>query len=260
MFELDGRTALVTGASRGIGAACARALDDAGARVALAARSVGDLEKVASDLSNDPVVLEADVSDAAVVAELVPRAVGALGRLDVLVNNAGISMTVPTGSLSTEQLDQIHAVNLRSVIQLSAAAADVMAGAGGGSIVQMSSLAGSVGSSMMTAYAATKGAVDAATRAMAAEWGPQGVRVNSVAPGVIATEMWEAGRSIPGAIEAIEKLVALRRWGTPEDVADVVLFLASDASRYISGQTICVDGGVNGVNDVVALLGELLSG
>jgi NAD(P)-dependent dehydrogenase (short-subunit alcohol dehydrogenase family) len=121
---------------------------------------------------------------------------------------------------------------------------------GRGSIVNVSSVSSQVGTPRRAAYAASKGAVDAMTRALAMEYGPQGVRVNAVAPGVITTAMWERNRAIPGVIEQVEALTALRRWGTPEDVADVVVFLASDASRYVTAQTIEVDGGMASTLDL----------
>jgi NAD(P)-dependent dehydrogenase (short-subunit alcohol dehydrogenase family) len=243
MFSLEGRTALVTGASRGIGEACARALDRAGARVALAARSESDLEKVAGDLTNDPVVVVSDLGQPGAAAALMSDVVERFGGLDVLVNNAGIAPAGSTAELSEDDLDPVIGLNQRAALILAGRAAGHMAGRGGGSIVNMSSAAGMAGVRWQAAYAATKGAMDAMTRALAAEWGPKGVRVNAVNPGVIRTDMWEPYLGMPGLEDHLVGLIPLRRLGTAEDIADVVLFLASDAARYITAQTLVIDGG-----------------
>lgn len=238
-FRLDGRTALVTGASRGIGAAIARALDAAGARVALAARSREGLDEVAAGLANDPVVIEADLAGAGAPGRLAAAAVEALGRVDVLVNNAAIAHRAPTAGLTAEVIDAQYAVNVRAPLLLIAALLpDVR------SIINLSSVSGVVGTPNRAAYAATKGAIDAATRSLAMELGPAGTRVNSVAPGAVVTDLWTTNRAVPGVIEAIEAQTALRRWATPTDIAGVVVFLASDAARFVTGETICADGGM----------------
>jgi NAD(P)-dependent dehydrogenase (short-subunit alcohol dehydrogenase family) len=115
---------------------------------------------------------------------------------------------------------------------------------GSGSVVNVSSVSGLVGTPRRAAYAATKGAIDAMTRSLAVELGPHGIRVNSVAPGVVDTALWERNKSIPGVVEAIDALTPLRRWAQPEDVADVIVFLASDAARFVTGETISADGGM----------------
>ena len=141
-------------------------------------------------------------------------------------------------------LDRLFAVNVRAPLLLVAALLPGMVRRGRGSIVNLSSVSGVIGTPKRAAYAATKGAIDAATRSLAVELGPTGVRVNSVAPGVVDTDLWAKNKAIPGVVEQIEAQIALRRWSVPDDVADVVVFLASDASRYITGETICVDGGM----------------
>ena len=238
-FRLDGRTALVTGASRGIGAAIARALDAAGARVALAARHREGLEAVAAELANDPVVLVTDLAGAGAPDELAAAAVDRLGRVDVLVNNAAITHRGPTAGLTAEIVDAQYAVNVRAPLLLIAALLpDVR------SIVNLSSVSAMVGTPNRAAYAATKGAIDAATRSLAMELGPAGIRVNAVAPGTVVTDLWAANRAVPGVIEQVEAQTALRRWATPEDIAGVVVFLASDAARFVTGETVCADGGM----------------
>ena len=243
-FDLDGRTALVTGASRGIGAATARALDRAGARVALVARTTGALESVAADLSRDPVVITGDLADADAAAAAVGRALEALGSLDVLVNNAAAAARMPSTELDGEVIDRMLAVNVRNLLLLTTAVLPSMVERRSGSIVNLSSVSGVIGTPNRSAYAATKGAVDAMTRSLAMEFGPHGIRVNSVAPGVIDTDLWKTNKAIPGVVEQINALTPLRRWGTAEDVADVIVFLASDAARFVTAQTISVDGGM----------------
>jgi NAD(P)-dependent dehydrogenase (short-subunit alcohol dehydrogenase family) len=238
-FRLDGRTALVSGASRGIGAAIARALDAAGARVALAARDRSRLDEVAAGLVNEPVVLESDLARVEAPARLATAALAELGRVDILVNNAAIAHRGPTTALTAEVIDAQYAVNVRAPLLLIAALLP-----GVRSIVNLSSVSGVVGTPNRAAYAATKGAIDAASRSLAMELGPSGVRVNSVAPGTVDTALWAANRAVPGVIEEVEAQTALRRWATPDDIAGVVVFLASDAARFVTGETICADGGM----------------
>lgn len=243
-FRLDGRTALVTGASRGIGAAVAVALDAAGARVAVMARDRSRLDEVARSLTNDPVVLAADLADPASPARLAAEARGALGHVDILVNNAAAAVRAPTTDLDAALVDMLFAVNVRAPLLLIAALIPAMAEHGHGSIVNLSSVSGLVGTPNRAAYAATKGAIDAATRSLARELGPLGIRVNSVAPGVVDTDLWARNKAVPGVVESIEAQTPLGRWGRPDDVADVVVFLASDAARFVTGATLCADGGM----------------
>ncbi|MGI9120163.1 MAG: SDR family NAD(P)-dependent oxidoreductase [Acidimicrobiales bacterium] len=243
-FRLDGRAALVTGASRGIGAAIARSLDWAGARVALAARNRSGLEAVAADLVHDPVVLEVDLADAGAPGALASGALATLGHVDVLVNNAAVANRSPTVELDAAVIDQLYAVNVRAPLLLVAALIPSMIERGRGAIVNLSSVSGVVGTPRRAAYAATKGAIDAATRSLAMELGPAGIRVNAVAPGVVDTDLWAKNKVVPGVIERIEGQTPLRRWAQPDDVAEVVVFLASDAARFVTGETVCADGGM----------------
>jgi NAD(P)-dependent dehydrogenase (short-subunit alcohol dehydrogenase family) len=248
--SLEGRTALVTGASRGIGAAIAQALDQAGARVALVARDGAALEAVAGRLGNDPVVLAGDLADPAVPARLVAEAIDRLGAVDVLVNNAATGAREPTVELDAALVDRLYAVNVRAPLLLVAALVPSMVQRGSGVIISLSSVSALVGTPRRAAYAATKGAIDAATRSLAIELGPHGIRVNSVAPGAVETDMWVRNRAIPGVIEQVEALTPLRRWSTPDDIADVVVFLASDAARFVTGETLSVDGGMAKTTDL----------
>ncbi|MHB8463900.1 MAG: SDR family NAD(P)-dependent oxidoreductase [Acidimicrobiales bacterium] len=242
-FSLDGRTALVTGASRGIGAAAARALDRAGARVALVARDRERLAAVAGEL-HDPVVLVADLEEPTAPAEVVRQALETLGVVDIVVNNAAAAARLATADTDAALIDALLAVNVRAPLLLIAGLIPSMIERRTGSIINLSSVSGVIGTPRRAAYAASKGALDAATRSLAVELGPSGIRINSVAPGVVDTELWAKNKAIPGVIEGIERQTPLRRWATPEDIADVIVFLASDAARFVTGETIAVDGGM----------------
>lgn len=245
MFELTDKIAVVTGASRGIGEASARVLDRHGARVVLTGRTTADLKRVAAELSNDPVIVTADLSAPRSGTALAEAVLERVDGVDILVNNAGIPMRRTPEQLTEDDVDEVFSINVRSLLMLSLGLGPSMIARGGGSIINVSSVAGLTGPMGRVAYAGTKGAVDAMTRALASDWGPKGVRVNSIAPGIITTAIWEESRNtVPGLIESMAQNVALKRWGDSDDVADVVLFFASDASRYVTGETIAVDGGM----------------
>jgi NAD(P)-dependent dehydrogenase (short-subunit alcohol dehydrogenase family) len=243
-FSLEGRIALVTGASRGIGAAIARSLDAAGARLVLTARSEDGLAETAAGLARPAVLIAADLSDEEAPARLAAETLERAGGVDVLVNNAADAVRMPSQELDARIVDRLYALNVRAPLLLTVALVPAMIARGGGSVVNLSSISGVTGTPRRSAYAATKGAIDAMTRSLAIEYGPSGVRVNAVAPGVVTTRMWERNRAIPGVIERVADQTALRRWGAPEEVADVVRFLACDAARYVTAQTISVDGGM----------------
>jgi NAD(P)-dependent dehydrogenase (short-subunit alcohol dehydrogenase family) len=256
--DLAGRIALVTGASRGIGEAAARVLDRAGARVVVSGRTVSDLERVAAELANDPIVVPADLATPDSGTALARSVLDRVGGVDILVNNAGIPMRRTPEQLTEADVDLVFAVNVRSLLMLTVGLGPSMAERGGGSVVNISSIAGLRGPLGRVAYAGTKGAVDAMTRALAADWGPQGIRVNSISPGIIATAIWEDARNnVPGLIDELAAQVPLNRWGFADDVADVILFLASDASRYMTGETLAVDGGMTRVSTGGVKLPEL---
>ncbi len=252
-ISLAGKVALVTGASRGIGEASAKVLDGAGARVLLSGRTVADLERVAAGLTNEPLVMPADLSQPGAGTELAHRVLQATGGVDIVVNNAGIPMRRTPEQLTEEDVDAVFAINVRALVMLTVSLGPSMAARGGGSVINISSVAGVRGPLGRVAYAGTKGAVDAMTRALAADWGPSNIRVNSIAPGIITTAIWEESRrTVPGLIEDLAQQVALKRWGDSDDVADVVLFFASPLSRYVTGETICVDGGLGKISAVPA--------
>jgi NAD(P)-dependent dehydrogenase (short-subunit alcohol dehydrogenase family) len=250
IFSLQGRRALVTGASRGIGAATAVALDRAGARVALSGRDEAALELVADALGNDPVVLVADLNQPTAPAALAVAALEQLGGVEILVNNAAIAVRQPSEELNAEQIDELLAVNVRAPLLLIAALLPAMRAARSGSIINLTTLSAIRGTPRRVAYAASKGALEAATRSLAMELGPDGIRANAVAPGVVDTALWAKNRAIPGVIESIEAQTPLRRWATAEDVADVIVFLASDGARFMTGQTVSPDGGMAATLDL----------
>ncbi len=251
-FTLDGRAALVTGASRGIGAATARALDRAGARVALTGRSATDLDEVATQLARDPVVIVGDLRDPHAPASIAARALAELGAVDVLVNNAATAARLDTVDTDAALVDEMLAVNVRAPLLLIGALVPSMVERGGGSIINLSSVSGVVGTPRRAAYAASKGALDAMTRSLAIELGPKGIRVNAVAPGVVDTALWAKNKAIPGVVEGIEQQTPLRRWADADDIADVIVFLASDAARMVTGETVSADGGMARTLDLYA--------
>ncbi|MGH9117968.1 MAG: SDR family NAD(P)-dependent oxidoreductase, partial [Acidimicrobiales bacterium] len=208
------------------------------------ARGRTELDAVAGRLANDPVVLETDLADVAAPAVLAALAIDRLGSVDVLVNNAAAAARLPTLDTDAAVIDRLMAVNVRAPLLLIAALLPSMIERGRGSIINLSSVSGLVGTPRRAAYAASKGAIDAATRSLAIELGPHGIRVNSVAPGVVDTALWARNKAVPGVIETIEGLTPLRRWAAPDDIADVIVFLASDAARFVTGETISADGGM----------------
>ena len=243
---LDGRSAVVSGAGRGIGAAIAQALDGAGARVALIARTESQLLDTAATLANDPVVIVADLGTHEGPPVAAAKALDALGgRVDVLVNNAAVALRKPSDELTADEIDWMLHTNVRSALLLTTAILPSMIAAHAGSIVSLSSVSGLRGTPRRAAYAASKAAVDGMTRAWAMEYGPVGIRANAVAPGVVHTEMWRENLAKPGVAESVTGVIPTRRLTEPSEVANVVLFLASDASSAITGETLSADGGMH---------------
>ena len=216
----------------------------AGARVALVARDEAGLRATAVRLAHEPVVVPADLRDASAPARVAGAVLDALDRVDILVNNAAMAARLATVDTDAALIDDLLAVNVRAPLLLIAALVPSMVDAGTGFHHQPLVGLGLIGTPRRAAYAASKGALDAATRSLAIELGPSGIRVNSVAPGVVDTALWEKNKSIPGVIEGVEAQTPLRRWAQPDDIADVIVFLSSDAARFITGETICADGGM----------------
>lgn len=243
-FRLDGRRALVTGASRGIGLAAAHALAEAGAEVVVAARSADALQRAADAIAAEhgarvtPWVV--DVADSAGVREGLRRH----GPFHVVVNNAGINRPGPVEGVTDDDLDVVLQVNVKAVFYVCREAAAMMREHGiAGSIINVSSQLGHVGLPERTIYCASKHAVEGLTKALAWELGRDGIRVNNVCPTVIATEMTRAMLDNPDVLKASQAKIALGRVGQPEDMMGAFVFLASDAASLITGSSVMVDGG-----------------
>jgi NAD(P)-dependent dehydrogenase (short-subunit alcohol dehydrogenase family) len=248
-LPLDGRVCLVTGAARGIGHAIVLALASAGADVALGLRDAATGGGVADEvraLGRTALELQMDVTDLGQVTAAVEEVVARMGRLDVLINNAGIGLPeTPAEDVEVDAFDHTVEVNLKGTFFASQAAGRAMiAQGGGGRIVNLSSQAGFVALPGEAVYCMTKAAISHLTKCLAVEWGTHGITVNAVAPTFIATPGTEPALADPAfRADVEERIAALHRIGTPDDVTGAVVFLASDAASLITGQTILIDGG-----------------
>jgi 2-deoxy-D-gluconate 3-dehydrogenase len=243
-FDLAGRVALVTGASRGLGAAIARALAAAGADVALHSSEhepTATMTAIGSKVTTVPLV--ADLRDRAQTDALVPRTIERLGRLDILVNNAGIIRRADADQYSDEDWDAVLEIDLTSTFRLSRAAGRHMIANGRGKIVNVSSLLAFQGGIRVPAYAAAKGGLAQLTKALANEWAGRGVNVNGIAPGYMRTDNTRALYDDEVRREQITARIPAGRWGVPEDLGGAAVFLASSASDYVHGHVLVVDGG-----------------
>jgi NAD(P)-dependent dehydrogenase (short-subunit alcohol dehydrogenase family) len=246
MPTFEGKVAVVTGASRGIGAAVARALSDAGAAVALAARDTAALERLAAELrgaGGRAVAVPTDVTDAGAVRRMVERTVAEFGRLDLACNNAagGGHPPTPLADVPVEAFDSGLAVSLRGVFLCMKHEIPAMLAAGGGAIVNVSSTAGQQGVGGLSAYVAAKHGLEGLTKVAALDYGDRGVRVNSVAPGPILTD--NLARAGARAQEAAAAAMPLKRVGRPEEVAAAVVWLCSGDAAFVTGSTLVIDGG-----------------
>jgi 2-deoxy-D-gluconate 3-dehydrogenase len=245
LFDLSGKTALVTGGNRGLGQAIAIGLAEAGADVAVACRSGQADETLAAigERGRRGLALAADLSDVAVAAPLVERAAVELGRLDILVNNAGIVRRAPALEMELADWQAVIDVNLTSVWACAQAAGRLMAGQGGGKIITIASLLSFQGGLRVPAYAAAKHAVAGLTKALANEWAPLGINVNAIAPGYFVTDNTSALRADPERLRQLNERIPAGRWGQPADLSGAAVFLAAAASDYVHGHTLVVDGG-----------------
>jgi NAD(P)-dependent dehydrogenase (short-subunit alcohol dehydrogenase family) len=246
-FDLTGKKALVTGASRGIGQAIAVALAQAGADVALVARSEEGLAATAKQVTGcgrEAVVIPADVTTQETVEPAVHSAIDALGQLDIIVNNAGGSnFAVPFLDLRLSGWHKLIRLNLDSAMYVCHAAGPHLVSRGTGSVINVASVAGLVGAPFLSPYGAAKAGLISLTKSLAVEWAALGVRVNALCPGWTATDLnrnlWED----ESAGQATAANVPMQRWGKPEEMTGAAVFLASDASAYMTGQVLVIDGG-----------------
>lgn len=242
---LTGKTAIVTGASRGIGAAIARKLCEAGANVALCSRSAEAVAAIADTLNSEEytaISTAADISKKGDVEALIKTVLDRFSQIDILVNNAGITRDTLLMRLQDEDWDAVLQTNLTGTMYCTRAVMRPMLRQRSGRIINISSVIGIMGNPGQASYAAAKAGIIGFTKTIAREVGVRGITVNAIAPGFITTDM--TAQMPRQNQEQLRALIPLRRFGSPEDVADAVYFLASDAARYITGQTLHVDGGM----------------
>lgn len=242
MFSVAGKGALVTGSTRGIGLAIARMLADAGALVTVSSEDAEDTARAADAIG--ALGIAAHIADRAALARLVADTVAARGGLDILVCNAGITGAPgPFAAIDMDDYARVMAVNLDAQVTLCNLAIPHIAARGGGSVVLMASIAGLRGNGRINAYALSKAALAQLARNLAVEWGPQGVRVNAISPGLIATELSAPLLGDGDFMARRMQMTPLRRPGTPEEVAAAALFLASPEGDFVTGHNLVVDGG-----------------
>jgi 3-oxoacyl-[acyl-carrier protein] reductase len=242
MFDLSGMTALVTGASGGIGSAIARALAGQGARLALSGSNEGKLEAFRAELGADHVALAANLSDAAAVDGLVPRAVEALGKLDILINNAGVTRDNLAMRMKDEEWSDVIRINLEAAFRLSRAALKPMMRARHGRIISITSVVGATGNPGQANYAASKAGIVGMSKALAQEVASRNITVNCIAPGFIQSAMTDG---LPDTQkQALTARIPAGRLGEGNDIAAAAVYLASREAAYVTGQTVHVNGGM----------------
>jgi 3-oxoacyl-[acyl-carrier protein] reductase len=246
MSLLQDKVAIVTGGSRGIGLGIVEAFAHEGAKIAVVATSDTSAQRgadAARELGAEVLSFAADVRDGGRASEVVGEVVSAWGAVDVLVNNAGITRDGLLMKMSEEDIDDVIDINLKGALRWSRAVVRPMMKARGGSIINISSIVGLMGSPGQSNYAAAKAGVMGVSRSLAAELGGRGIRVNSIAPGYIQTDMTA---DLPEAVkQSTLKLIPMRRFGAPADIAAGALFLASEQARYVTGTTLVIDGGMS---------------
>ena len=243
-FDLTGKTALVTGGNGGIGLGMARGLTAAGARVAIAGRDGKKNASALKELGKDAVSFQCDLLDSNSIKDMVDQAARQLGRLDILINNAGMNIRKPPQDLPLDAWRQVLDTNLTSAFVASQTAYPHFKRAGGGKIVNTGSMMSIFGAAYLAAYAASKGGIVQLTRALACAWAKDHIQVNAVLPGWIDTAMTQRARvELEGLNERVLSRTPAGRWGEPRDLAGIAVFLCSSASDFVTGAAIPVDGG-----------------
>lgn len=246
MFDLSGKVALVTGASQGLGKAMALALAGAGADVGVMSRNVSRLEETAGEIRGTgqrAVVARADVTIAAEVTSAVERVLGDLGRIDILVNDSGIGFDRPLVDMTEEEWDRILDTNLKGAMLVTKAVGPHMIARRSGKVINVASMAGTVAVSGFTAYGASKAGLIQLTRVLGLEWARYNIQVNAICPGYFLTPMNDAFFATEAGQRVIKQAIPARRLGRPEELGGAVIYLASEASDFMTGTTICIDGG-----------------
>ncbi len=248
MFGLDGKVALVTGSTRGLGRAIAQAFASQGAHVIVTGRSLDDVDDVAGAIrgaGGQASGIAADLADAAAGVELVESVVADHGRIDVLVNNAGVNHKAPLADFADDEWDRVVRVNLSTPFAMARAASIPMIQQGHGRIITTASIMGvEVARPTIPAYVSTKAGVMGLTKALAVELGPHGITVNAIGPGYVVTDINRSLAEDPEFNQMIVDKTPARRWGDPAEIGAAAVFLASDEASYVNGQTIIVDGGM----------------
>jgi NAD(P)-dependent dehydrogenase (short-subunit alcohol dehydrogenase family) len=246
LFDLAGKTAMVTGGTRGLGEVSAMALAKAGADVAVCGRSKADLDRVSAaiaDLGRQSGGFSIDVTAKESIHSGVDEIFKQFGKIDILVNNAGVNHRVPVLEFEEDMWDLVLSTNLKGYFLVTQAVAPQMLERGYGKVINMGSILGTVALPMQAAYASSKGGVDQLTKVMALEWAKQGVTVNAIGPTYFETELVAQLRNDPERFNFINERTPMGRWGYPTELEGIVIFLAAQASDFITGQTIYVDGG-----------------
>lgn len=244
LFDLSGRRALITGSSQGIGFALASGLQQAGAEIVLNGRSLDKLEVAAAKLGPEVRILPFDVTDHAAVRDAVDRFEADVGPIDILVNNAGMQHRAPLEDFPAEAFEKLLAANVSSVFNVGQAVARHMIGRGRGKIINIASVQTALARPTIAPYTATKGAVGNLTKGMATDWARHGLQCNAIAPGYFETPLNEALVADPEFTAWLSKRTPAGRWGKVEELAGACIFLASDASSFVNGHILYVDGGI----------------
>lgn len=245
-FSLKGKIGIVTGASRGLGRSMAMALAEAGANVAVVGRNLPALEEVANEMSNLGVKIlpvTADVSKLQEIQDMVDKVVKEFGRVDILVNNAGTIIRMKAEDFTEDAWDKVMAVNLKGAFFCAQTVGKQMIRQRSGKIINIASLLSVIGVPNIVAYGATKGGIAQMTKCMAVEWAKYNINVNAIGPGYFRTSLTKPLQDDPVRSAQILNRIPMARWGEPDDLKGAVVFLASSASDYITGQIIFVDGG-----------------